>query len=307
MAYRHQRTSSVYERAPRSNEFYFARLRVISLALLLSLTLAGCSGVTTQNTGNANTTAPQTINANANANANTGADTSAAPGTSNAPLTAREPQTYSVEMTVTAQATGNSGQVKSVPIQFNFVKNGTDRRWEFKALPGLGEITYIEKAGVKYLVFPAQKRYAELQGNEIGVPLSTLLTPTAAIEQLRSRGELVQVGSETVNERQATKYRLNRKADTQTQAGTAEAESIVYVDQETGLPLRADINLSNSRGQTIRIMTETRNIQLSPDLSLMNEPTGMAKVTQQELQQQIQVFMALLQAAAGALGQPIGM
>lgn len=298
--------SSKRQRAPRAhiNSSLPRRMKLsaAAMAFLSSLLFYGCTGGVVQNANsgaNANLSAQSNTQANLNAN-------QAQAAAEGEQLALKEPESYSVDMTVSVEAAGANRDVKTAPIQFNFTRNTNDRRWAFNALPGLGDLIYIEKSGLKYIVMPAQKRYAELQGSEIGVPLGTLLTPTMAIAEMRKRGQFQNVGAEPVNERPATKYRFAATTNTQTQAGTAQTESLIYVDQETGLPLRADLYVATTGGQTMRVMTETRNINLNPDLTTFDIPAGMRKVTQQELNQQVQSFVALLQLAVQALGHQSG-
>ncbi|HXG94820.1 MAG TPA: hypothetical protein VNN73_20950 [Blastocatellia bacterium] len=274
----------------------FVQLRWLAIATVSIIALASlaCTGGPASNT---NTGASATA-ANVNTNAAASAEST--------PLTAREPESYTAEMTITAQAEGNNTQQAMPPIQFIFAKSGADRRWEFQSLPLVGNAIYIEKSGLKYLVLPAQKRYAEINPQELGVPLDRLLTPTMAIEQLKSRAPYEKLPPEMVNNRQADKYRFAGAINTQTQAGTAQGDTILYVDQETGLPLRADINVATSGGQNARIMIETKNIQLNPPLTMFDVPEGMKKVTTQEIKQQLDAFVTMLRAAAKLLGPQMG-
>ena len=261
----------------------------IVLVGLASIVLSGCT-----NAGTSTVT-----NSNSNSNTPIGnASTTPAPLSS---VEAREPETYSVTNTVTIQPTGNSPQANIPQLQFSFARTGSERRVSFKLPDPVGEVIYLEKPPMKYLVFPSRNEYVELDPNELGFQLGEVMSPAAIVQRLKEKTQYEQLGTETINGRTAVKYRLRGAADTRTKVGTAQADSIVYVDQETGLPLRSEIETTSSSGAGARITTATDNIQFTTDPSLFQVPTAMKKVTTTELKQQVQSFVATVRAVAGYL------
>src|SRR6185295_2726182 len=105
------------------------------------------------------------------------------------------------------------------------------------------------------------------------------------------RTQYERIETETINGRTAIKYRFRGAADTRTQVGTVQADSIVYVDQETGLPLRSEVDTMSSSGAGARVVTEADKIDLVPDPSLFEVPTSMKRVTTAELKEQVQGFV----------------
>ena len=220
-----------------------------------------------------------------------------------APLEAREPDRYSVATTITVQPTGNAPQTNIPPMQFTFARITDQRRVSFKLPDPVGEVIYLEKPPMKYLIFPARNQYVELDPNELGFQLGELMSPASAIQRLKEKSRYEMLGTEAINGRTAIKYRFSGAVDTHTQAGTAEANSIVYVDQETGLPLRSEIDTSSTSGAGARIVTSTDNLQLTADASMFEVPTTMKKVTSTELKQQVQSFVGAMRAVAGYFKQ----
>jgi outer membrane lipoprotein-sorting protein len=272
-------------------------IMVTSLLAGLVLTALFSNGCTSAGTS---TTTGTNLNANsstaASANANITPETSGA-----APLEAREPNQYSVTTTITIQPTGNAPQANIPPLQFLFARMGTDRRVSFKLPDPVGEVIYLEKSPLKYLIFPARNQYVELDPNELGFQLGAVMSPTSIVARLKERAQYEQIGTAPVNGRTAIKYRFRAAADTHTKVGTAQADSIVYVDQETGLPLRSEIETSSSSGAGARITTSAESLQLAPEPSLFEVPTNMKKVTSAELKQQVQSFVGTIRAFAGYL------
>jgi hypothetical protein len=262
----------------------------IVLVGIASLVLLGCTnaGTSTVTSTNSNATTPL---GNANATAAPLAST----------VEAREPERYIVTNTITIQPTGSSPQANIPPLQFSFARMGTERRVSFKLPDPVGEVIYLEKAPLKYLVFPARNQYVELDPNELGFQLGDVMSPAAVVQRLKEKTQSEQLGTETINGRTAIKYRLKGAADTRTKVGTAQADSIVYVDQETGLPLRSEIETTSSSGAGARITTVADSVQFEPNASLFEVPTAMKKVTSAELKQQVQSFVATVRAVAGYL------
>jgi hypothetical protein len=273
---------------------------VTAFLVMVALTALASFGCTTPGT---NTTTNMNSNANAaSANANTSPNALAAGGTM---LEAREPERYSLSSTITIQPTGNSPQANIPPLQFSFARMGTDRRVSFKLPDPVGEVIYLEKSPLKYLIFPARNPYVELDPSELGFQLGDVMSPASAVQRIKERAQYEQVGTETVNGRTAVKYRFRGAADTHTSAGTAQADSLVYVDQETGLPLRTEVETTSSSGAGARIVTVADSLQLTTEAGLFEVPVSMKKVTSAELKQQVQSFVGAVRAVAGYLRQQV--
>jgi hypothetical protein len=270
------------------------RIFAAMAAGVLALASFGCTSAPVANT-NSN------INANANANQGATANANAATGGDQSPFSPREPERYSMKMVISGQAQVNNQQ-GSTQWEIDFARMDANRRWSVK-VPGLNqEVIYLEKPGLKYLVLPARSQYVELTPDALGFPLGSLLTPSAMMDRLKSRPH-ENLGPEPVNGRPATKYKFAGAANTGTQAGTVQADSIVYIDDETGLPLRADLSAVTTSGSNARGVLETRDIHLNPDATLFDVPAGYRKVTAEELKQQIQNFITFIRAIAPYLGQ----
>ena len=263
---------------------YLIALLLVPIGLM-GILLTGCSSTENNMTANSNS-AP---NPPAAANANPSSTSSATEATT--PLEAREPERYSVTTRITIQPTGNAPQASIPPLQFTFARLTADRRISFKLPDPVGEVVYLEKAPLKYLIFPARNQYVELDPAELGFQLGNVMSPASAIERLKERTQYERVGTETINGRSTIKYRFRGATDTRTQVGTVQADSIVYVDQETGLPLRTEVDTMSSSGAGARVLTEADNLELTPDQSLFEVPVGMKKVTSTELKQQVQGFV----------------
>src|ERR1051325_11400854 len=260
---------------------------------IIAIASMGCSRGPVAN-ANINTNINTNVNANATA-ANINAST--APST----IAAREPETYRATIVFTAQTEGGDKAIGIPPLSAEVAKSGTDRRLSFK-LPDGSDLVYLEKAGVQYGIAPARKQYAELTPEATGFQLQKLMTPGQVVAYLDRLKGIEFVGEEPLAGRTALKYRYAKTAQTQTSAGEVKTESFVYVDKDTGLPLRAELfseatgNVQGVKGA--KIVAEMRNIQTNPDPSLFEVPTTYNKVPEAQVRQQVD---AVVNTAAAVL------
>ncbi len=164
-----------------------------------------------------------------------------------------------------------------------------DRRLSFR-LPDGSDLIYLDHAGIPYAIAPGRKQYAELTPEATGFQLHKL-TPGQLVSYLDKLQGIELVGEESVNGRTALKYRYARTAKTETSAGEVKTESFVYVDKETGLPLRAELfseASGNVQGVTsAKIVAEMRNITTNVDPKFFEVPAGLNKVPEAQVRAQV--------------------
>ncbi|HWO02742.1 MAG TPA: hypothetical protein VNS63_26110 [Blastocatellia bacterium] len=209
-------------------------------------------------------------------------NSSAAPGSSSASPNVLEPDRYFVNMTASLESKSAPPQ----PLSFSFAKLGADRRWSFQLTQA--PISYIEKSGLKYLVVPALGQYAEIMPGEAGFQPSELMTPNFAWARLKSR-PADNLGAEPVNGRTAIKYSYRNASE------AADRSEFLLVDQETGLAIRSELNPIRERevGGS-RLIVDARDLQLNPDSRQFDVPSGMKKVTAEQLKPQIRSLVEAL-------------
>jgi hypothetical protein len=235
------------------------------------------------NSNAANTSAVNTSNTNSNT-------TTTATGTT---IDAREPEQYSATITLKLEVTGGQN-ISTPPLSANFARNGGDRRVSLK-IPGGDEIIYLDRADKHYVIVPGRKQYAEVDAQSTGFNVPTVMTPSQIINQVKNTGGCETVGEEQFNGRSATKYRCAGAAKTGTQAGEVKAESFIYVDKETSLPLRSESLISSSANvggaSAVKLVTEMSNIQTSVAPTTFDEPTGMNKVDPAQVRSQVEAVV----------------
>jgi hypothetical protein len=238
---------------------------------------------------NANSAGASSQKLNTNGNATADAPASSPAGAINI----KEPERYSVALTISTQASEAATSTPTTePRQLGFARLGADRRWALLLPAPLGQVVYLEKSGLKYLVLVERKQYVELARDALGFQPASVLTPVALAERLTPGAQHEQLGLDTVNGRTAIKYRLIGGD------GSRQADEMVFVDQETGLPLRWESNSAQPAGTKARVVVDARDLQLNPDRLQFDVPLGMNKVTPQEAKAQIESFVSAFRLVA---------
>ena len=285
----------------------------LAAAAVAAVAASACQQATetNANAGNANST----VNVNSSTSANM--TTSTITTNTGQTIEAKEPDKYSATMVATL-ATAGQQQLKG-EAQIKVERNGADRRYSI-TLPLYGELIFLDKADKRYVVMPARKQYAELTEELTGVQMDQVraMTPGQLVAFVERQQGVERVGEETLNNRPAIKYKVAGRAQTQTTAGQVQGESYIYVDKETGLPLRIEgfgQSTGNVQGVTGgNIVVETRDLKTDVNPSDFEIPQDYAKLTPEQVRQQvqqitqgIQALMAFINAQqqAGAQATPL--
>jgi hypothetical protein len=241
------------------------------------------------------------VNTNANANvATVNANTAPAPST----IAAREPDRYRATLVFSAETEGGEKTIGIPTLSAEVAKNGADRRLSFK-LPDGSDLIYLEHNGVQYAIAPARKQYAELTPQATGFQLHKMMTPGQLVAYLDRLQGIEAAGEQQLNGRTALKYRYARTAQTNTSAGEVKTESFVYVDKDTGLPLRAELfseasgNVQGVKGAVI--VAEMRDITTEVDQSFFEVPPGMNKVPEEQVRAQVNAITNTIAAVLRTL------
>jgi len=259
---------------------------VLILVLAISVFVIAASGCARGPAENANVNTNINTNINANVVANSNINANTAPST----IAAREPDSYKATIVFTAETEGGDKAIGIPTLSADVAKNGADRRLSFK-LPDGSDLVYLEHNGVQYGIAPARKQYAELTPEATGFQIQKLMTPGQLVAYLDRLQGIQLAGEEQMNGRTALKYSYAKTAETKTSAGEVHTESFIYVDKDTGLPLRAELfseasgNVQGVKGA--KVVAEMRNIQTNPDPSLFEIPAGMNKVPEAQVRAQV--------------------
>jgi hypothetical protein len=222
----------------------------------------------------------------------------------NSVINAREPERYRATYVLSAETPGNAIGSIIPKLTAEVAKNGADQRVAIN-LPTNEQIIFLDHANKRYVIQPARKQYAELNAETTGFDVQRLMTPGQLVTYLSKQSGVERIGDEQLNNRSAEKYRYASTAKTNTQAGDVKNETYVYVDKDTGLPLRSEI-LTQASGNVqgikqLRIIAELSNIQTDVNPQLFELPQGFTKATPEQVQQQMQAIARVVATFAGPL------
>jgi hypothetical protein len=270
----------------------------ISIFIIASLWLVvflACQPATNTNNSNAN------LNANI-APANTNANMSSTNSTSS--FNASEPDKYSAAVVFMFQASGGDKAMGIPPLSVQVARSGADRRVEFK-LPDGTPLIYLDHENRQYVIVPSKKQYAELSKEATGVQLQKLMTPGQIVDDLKNKSGVEKVGEEQINGRLAEKYRYATSKNTNTKAGEVTAEAFFFIDKETRLPLRTEVNAESSgevKGvNQARIVAEMNDIKTDVDATQFQVPEGYAQVAPEKIRQQVDALTNAVASIVRAL------
>ncbi len=274
--------------------FVSNRVSALMLLALLSLASHACQQAANTNTTATNTTT--TTNVNSNTTVTTTTTTGVAPDT-------REPEKYRATVMLKLEATGQQ-TVSTPPITATFARNGADRRLSFM-LPGGEEVVYVDRADKRLVILPKRRQYAELTREATGFEVPSMMTPGQIVNQLKSSTKYQLVGDDQWNGRPVTKYRFAGTTQTGTQAGEVKTEAFLYVDKETGLPIRSE-TVAQSSGNVqgvsnAKLIQEITNVEQNVDPQIFEVPQGYSKVDPEQIKQQVN----LVAQAIGAIAQQV--
>ena len=266
-------------------------------AAAFALAAAGCQSATETSNSTANTNGNSTVNINSNTNANV--TTSTVQTNTGQIIEAKEPDKYTA--TMVAQLSTSGQQQAQGKAEIKVARNGADRRYSVN-VPVLGELVFLDKADKRYIIMHGRKEYAELTPELTGINVDQLrsMTPGQLVAFVTKQQGVTQVGEETFNGRPAVKYRATGGTQTQTAAGQVKGETFIYVDKETGLPLRVEgfgQTSGNVQGVTGgNVVIETRDLKTEVNAADFEIPQGYKQLSNDEVRQRVQTLAQGLQA-----------
>jgi len=267
-------------RTARLNSRFSTPIRSTFLLLisLLCLAISACQRSDTNTNLATNANSSQTI-------------ALAIPTASATPISAaREPEKYQDVLVYNAETEGGQKTVGIPTLSLEVARNAADRRVSFK-LPDGSDLIYLEQGDKHIVIAPGRKQYAELTPEATGFQLQKLMTAGQIVAYLQKLKGVERVGDDTMNGRPADKYRYATTTNTSTSAGEVKSEAFFFVDKETGLPLRAQLeseasgNVQGVKGA--KIVAEMRDISTTIDDSLFQVPADFSKVPPEQVRQQI--------------------
>lgn len=271
----------------------------------LLLLLAGCPTTPTTDT-NADNTANLSNENTSNTNANDTADADGA-DTSSSAIEAEEPEKYQAKVDLKFEAIGDNNKASLPSLSATVARDSDNKMMQFN-LPNGQKIMYLEIGTRNLVVMPDKKQYAELTKDAVGFEVRSLMTPEQIVQRAKSIKGLEKVGEEQYNGRDAVKYKYSATTETNTKAGEVETDSFVFVDKETGLPLKTEFvskakegNVNGFRG--LKIVTEMSDIKTEVSEDMFKQPEGYEKIDEKQIRDQINLVFQTVSAVLNQMMQ----
>jgi len=185
------------------------------------------------------------------------------------PFPTKEPERYQATQIETI-----SDGAHTVSYQIFIARDGERRRVDLTTPTG-GKISRLELPSGIYLLAPDQKIYTEADnlktagGKESGVPAD--FVPDKLLNESIPESHYEKVGTETVNGRMTTKYRVTLVAQTGPEKKVT-SESLIWVDESLGMPIKSEMTSTGDPANGIvsgdRVTMELRDISETVDASL---------------------------------------
>lgn len=246
-------------------------MRTLVTILLLTLILTNASCKRSDEAANKNAASAETGGGNG--------DTSSTP-----PFATKEPDRYqAVRVT-----TGAAGAEEAAPDErIVITRDGARRREDYESSSG-EKISYLQLPEGTYVLWHAKRMYAELKAergglsNDGGKSLPPEFSPDRLLNETRPESLYEKLGTESLNGRATVKYRVMVRG--KTGAGReVSTESLVWVDEVLGMPVRTETISTGGQASGARITTELRDIKETVDAGLLELPADYRKVEAGEL------------------------
>lgn len=194
-------------------------------------------------------------------------------------------------MVITGDAGNQSSQVAGAT-DFNkqqmfIARDGERRRVDYGLNQGT-KLSYLQRPDGLFLVLPELKIYAEIKPGEESVMQSLPtgeaedFSPDKLLNESHAGAHYEKLGTEDVNGRATTKYRVTTVAQTGEAKATA-VETIVWVDESLGMPIKSETTSTRDGASTGKFMMELRDIKQEADARLFDLPQDYKKVDAKEI------------------------
>ena len=194
------------------------------------------------------------------------------------PFATREPARYHAVRTITSFESGSEKPRVSKTV---ITRDGPRRREEYESING-EKIIYLQTSAGAFILAPSAKVMAAQGPAAAGLADSVEVDSSAdrLLNEISLETRYQKLGSETLNGRQATKYRVFNTSQT---TGTGPApETLIWIDDALAMPVRWETRGTSNGGQ-LQTTMELTEISLSSEPQSFELPTDYRKVELPEL------------------------
>jgi hypothetical protein len=204
------------------------------------------------------------------------------------PFSTKEPERYQATRIITSvEYPDAAAQSPLTTISKTLIaRDGDKRREEYES--GSGKtLVYLETPAGRFIRSPANKLFADIDvaiaGNNVDSgSLSPIgasdFSPERLLNESPALSRYENLGSERVNERNATKYRVTAKDASN--GSTAASVTLIWIDNALGLPIRSETS-STVKEHPETLTMELRDLKETVDPRIFELPNDYRKVDYQ--------------------------
>lgn len=268
------------------------RVRPRALVLSLALMLTVVAGATTacKRSGEEANTGGAASGAGGGNSSNASGNTSRTP-----PFSTKEPERYTATMVVTGSLGGDTPVIPGISNllsrEIRIARDAERRRVDYELIPG-ARMSDLQLASGHYVLLHSKKLYAEVKPGEGGT-LSSMaqnlpsdFSPDKLLNESDPGANYEKLGTETVNGRATTKYRVTTAAGGDEARGV-KTETIIWIDESLGMPVKSETTSTGETARGSKVSMEMRDIKQEVDASLFELPKDYKKVTSDEITAQM--------------------
>jgi hypothetical protein len=199
------------------------------------------------------------------------------------PFATKEPTKYQAKIVFSFKF---HDQAENIIEQTTVVaRDATQQRIDFEIGDGKKVSRLVTADGKHLILLPKQKVYAEIAALDENfaktVPSDFSLEHLLHTKPVGARFE--RLGAEEIAGRQTTKYRL--VFDKVTENGNTSSETLVWADENLGLPIRTEVvSLVDGKPTGAKSIMELSEIKIEPDRGMFELPSDYRKVSSKDAQ-----------------------
>jgi hypothetical protein len=266
----------------RGSVLFLSRASLLFLSLVLALAGTACKRAGVE--GNANGVAATNNNSSATTD-----NTAKTP-----PFATKEPERYVATMVMTGSLGGDTPVIPGISNllsrEIKIARDGERRRVDYELIPG-ARMSDLQIPAGHYMLLHSKKLYAEVKPGEAGDITSAArnlpsdFSPDKLINESSPGATYEKLGTEVVNGRTTTKYRVTTKG--KGEASGMATETTIWVDESLGMPVKSETTSTGEQARGSKVTMEMRDIRQEVDPSLFELPKDYKKVTSEEITAQM--------------------
>src|SRR4051812_9464799 len=196
------------------------------------------------------------------------------------PFSTLEPERYRATRITTATETvsgANTPTVVSVE-KVLISRDGVNRREEYSVYDLSATTVYLETSGKRFLLLPDKKIYTDLDEAAPQVESDSAnegadFSPDRLLHESSTATRYRKVGSEMLGDRKTSKYAVSVSDET-----SDKTETLVWVDDEFGMPIKSETRFNDASGSTTNMTMELKDLSREVDATVFRLPPDYKKV-----------------------------